>query len=104
VTRELKLQDSRVSGKASQPNETERMFPAGFDVRFAVALLRAEESGPATVSKKPGRAANVKPSVTGVFKGNAKEAKLARVSAHQRDPFNNQPGMVLCSLKRIIPN
>jgi hypothetical protein len=95
ATGELKLQDGRVIGKASQPNETEGMFPSGFDVRFDVALLRAGESLPATVVKKPGPAANVKPSVTGVFKGNGKEAKLAHVSAHWREPFNNQPGMVL---------
>jgi hypothetical protein len=95
ATGELKLQDGRVSGKASQPNETEGMFPAGFDVRFDVALLRAGESLPATVKKPPGPAANVKPSVTGVFKGNGKDAKLAHVSAHWREPFNNQPGMVL---------
>jgi hypothetical protein len=95
ATGELKLQDGRVSGKASQPNETEGMFPAGFDVRFDVALLRAGESLPATVIKKPGPAANVKPSVAGVFKGNGKDAKLAYVSAHWREPFNNQPGMVL---------
>lgn len=95
ATGELKLQDGRVSGKASQPNETEGMFPSGFDVRFDVALLRAGESLPATVIKKPGPAANVKPSVTGVFKGNGKDAKLAHVSAHWREPFNNQPGMVL---------
>src|SRR6266496_3075110 len=92
---ELKLQDGRVSGKASQPNETEEMFSAGFDVRFDVALLRAGESLPATVKKKPGPAANVKPSVTGAFKGNGKEAKLAHVSAHWREPFNNQPSIVL---------
>jgi hypothetical protein len=92
---ELKLQDGRVIGKASQPNETEGMFPSGFDVRFDVALLRAGESLPPTVKKKPGPAANVKSSVTGVFKGNGKEAKIARVSAHWREPFNNQPGMVL---------
>jgi hypothetical protein len=95
ATGELKLQDGRVSGKANQPNETEGMFPSGFDVRFDVALLRAGESLPATVTKKPGPAANVKPSVTGVFKGNGKEAKLAHVSAHWREPFNNQPSMVL---------
>jgi len=58
-------------------------------------LLAAGESLPATVIKKPGPAANVKPSVTGVFKGNGKDAKLAHVSAHWREPFNNQPGMVL---------
>ena len=95
ATGELKLQDSRVSGKASQPNETEGMFPAGFDVHFDVALLRAGESLPATVTKKPGPAANVKPSVAGVFKGNGKEAKLAHMSAHWREPFSNQPSMVL---------
>src|SRR6266496_5695482 len=95
ATGELKLQDGRVSGKASQPNETEKFFSAGFDVRFDVALLRAGESLPATVIKKPGPAANVKPSVTGVFKGNGKEAKLAHVSAHWREPFNDQPSMVL---------
>ncbi|HEY1476666.1 MAG TPA: hypothetical protein VGF37_03195 [Chthoniobacterales bacterium] len=91
---ELKVQDGRVSGKASQPNETEKMFSAGFDVRFDVALLRAGESMPATVAKKPGPAASVKP-VTGVFKGNGKEARLAHVSAHWREPFSDKPSMVL---------
>ena len=71
------------------------MFPSGFDVRFDVALLRAGESLPATVNKKPGPAANVKPSVTGVFKGNGKEAKMAYVSAHWREPFSDKPSMVL---------
>src|SRR5450759_3227862 len=95
ATGELKLQDGRASGKASQPNETEGMFPSGFDVRFDVALLRAGESLPATVAKKPGPAANVKPSVTGVFKGNGKDARLAHVSAHWREPFGDKPSMVL---------
>jgi hypothetical protein len=92
---ELKLQDGRVSGQASQPNETEWKFSSGFDVRFDVLLLAAGESLPATIIKKPGPAASVKPSVTGVFKGNGKEAKLAHVSAHWREPFNDQPGMAL---------
>jgi hypothetical protein len=95
TTGELKLQDGRVIGKASQPRDTEGMFPTAFDVRFDVKLLAAGESLPATVKKKPAPAANVKPSVTGVFKGNGKDAKLAYVSAHWREPFNNQPGMVL---------
>jgi hypothetical protein len=93
ATGELKLQDGRVIGKASQPNETEGMFPSGLDVRFEVPLLRAGESLPP--SKKPGLAANVKPSVTGVFKGNGKDAKLAYVSAHWREPFSDKPSMVL---------
>jgi hypothetical protein len=95
ATGELKLENGRVSGKASQPNETEGMFPSGFDVRFDVALLKAGESLPATIIKKPGPAANVKPTVTGVFKGNGKEAKIAFGSAHWREPFGDQPSIVL---------
>jgi len=95
ATGELKLQDGRVSGKASQPNETEGMFPSGFDVHFDAALLRAGESLPPTVKKKQGPAANVKPSVTGLFKGNGKDAKLAHVSAHWREPFSDKPSMML---------
>jgi hypothetical protein len=95
ATGELKLQDGRVSGKASQPRDTDGMFPTAFDVRFDVALLRAGESLPPTVKKTPGPAANVKPSVTGVFKGNGKDAKLAYVSAHWREPFSDKPSMVL---------
>ena len=93
ATGELKLQGGRVIGKANQPNETEGMFPSGLDVRFDVPLLRAGESLPP--SKKPGPAANVKPSVTGVFKGNGKDAKLAYVSAHWREPFGDKPSIVL---------
>jgi hypothetical protein len=93
ATGELKLQDGRAVGKASQPNETEGMFPSGLDVHFDVALLRAGESLPP--SKKPGPAANVKPTVTGVFKGNGKDAKLTNVSAHWREPFGDKPSIVL---------
>ncbi|MGC2626752.1 MAG: hypothetical protein WA269_07930 [Candidatus Udaeobacter sp.] len=93
ATGEIKLQGGRAIGKASQPNETEGMFPSGLDVRFDVPLLRAGESLP--LSKKPGPAANVKPSVTGVFKGNGKDAKLAYVSAHWREPFGDKPSIVL---------
>jgi hypothetical protein len=93
ATGELKVQDGRAIGKANQPNETEGMFPSGLDVHFDVPLLRAGESLPP--SKKPGPAANVKPSVTGVFKGNGKDAKLTNVSAHWREPFGDKPSIVL---------
>jgi hypothetical protein len=93
ATGELKVQDGRAIGKVSQPNETEGMFPSGLDVRFDVPLLRAGESLPP--SKKPGPAANVKPSVTGVFKGNGKDAKLAYVSANWREPFGDKPSIEL---------
>ena len=93
VSAELKSKDGRAIGKASQPNETTGNFHSGFDVRFDVALLGAGESLQA--AKKPGPAANVKPSVTGVFKGNGKEAKLAYVSAQWREPFGGKPSIVL---------
>jgi hypothetical protein len=93
VSAELKSKDGRVIGKASQPNETTGNFHSGFDVHFDVALLAAGDSLP--TAKKPGPAANVKPTVSGVFKGNGKEAKLAYLSAHWREPFDGKPGMVL---------
>jgi hypothetical protein len=93
VSAELKSQNGRVIGKASQPNETEGNFHSGFDVHFDVALLAVGESLPA--AKKPGPAANVKPTVTGMFKGNGKEANLAYVSAHWREPFDGKPGIAL---------
>ena len=93
VSAELKSKDGRVSGKASQPNETEGNFHSGFDVHFDVALLAAGESLPA--AKKPGPAANVKPTVSGVFKGNGKEAKIAYVSARWGEPFSGKSSIVL---------
>jgi hypothetical protein len=93
VSAELKSQDGRAIGKASQPNETEGKFRSGFDVRFDTKLLAAGDSLPA--AKKPGPAANVKPTVTGLFKGNGKEAKIAYVSAHWQEPFGDKPSMVL---------
>jgi hypothetical protein len=95
TTGELKQQDGRVIGKASQPNETDAFIPNAFDARFDVALLKAGDSLPASTTKKRGPAANVKPSVTGVFKGNGKEAKLAYVSARWREPFGDKPSMEL---------
>jgi hypothetical protein len=63
------------------------------DVHFDVPLVRAGESLPP--SKKSGPAANVKPTVTGTFKGNGKNAKLTYVSAHWREPFGDKPSIVL---------
>ncbi|MFL6500942.1 MAG: hypothetical protein ACJ8LL_09570 [Candidatus Udaeobacter sp.] len=95
ATGELKLQEGRVIGKASQPLETDGMFPSGFDAQFDVALLKAGESLPPSTVKKRGPAANVKPTVTGTFKGNGKDAKLTSVSARWGEPFGGKPGIVL---------
>jgi hypothetical protein len=64
-------------------------------VRFDVALLKAGEELPPSTPKKRGPAANVKPTVTGIFKGNGKDAKLAYASARWGQPFNGKPGIVL---------
>ena len=94
-TGELKLQDGHVVGKASAVVDPSALIPKGFDVQFNAALVKSSDELPASTAKKYGPAANVKPSVTGVFKGNGKEAKLAYVSAHWREPFGDKPSMVL---------
>lgn len=92
VSAELKLENGKVIGKASQPNETQGNFHSGFDVHFDTALVGAEES---LAAKKTGPAANVKPMVTGEFKGNGQDGKLAYVSANWREPFDDKPSIVL---------
>ncbi len=95
ATGELKRQDGRVTGKVAVSADPQDMLPSSFDVRFDVALLKAGDSLPASTARKGGPAANVKPSVTGVFRGNGKEAKLAYVSAQWREPFNDKTGIML---------
>ena len=53
-TGELKVQDGRVIGKASQPTETEGMFPSGFDVRFDVRAASCRGIAAAHRQKKAG--------------------------------------------------
>ncbi len=95
ATGELKMQGDRVNGKASQPIESEGIFPSGFDARFDVALLKTGEALPASTARRGGPAANIKPTVSGIFKGNGKDAKLAYVSARWVEPFADKPGIEL---------
>ena len=37
----------------------------------------------------------MKAEVSGIFKGNGKDSKIAFVSAHWREPFNDKPGIRL---------
>ena len=92
---EIITRDGRVSGKANQPEDDDGMFSTAFDVHFDVPLLKASDAPPATVVKKPGPAANVPPTVTGVFKGNGKEGNLKFVSARWGEPFSGKTGIVL---------
>src|SRR3954466_14034454 len=71
------------------------MFPSSFDVRFDTALLKPGDSLPASTAKRGGPAANVKPTVTGVFKGNGKDAKLEYVSARWGEPFSGKTGIAV---------
>jgi hypothetical protein len=96
ATGELKQQNDRVSGTAALANDPDAMISGSFDVRFDTKLIKASEELPAATPKKPpGPAANVKPTVTGVFKGNGKEAKIEFVSAHWTEPFDGKPGITL---------
>ncbi|MEO5722079.1 MAG: hypothetical protein ABIR71_11495 [Chthoniobacterales bacterium] len=95
ATGDFKTEGGRINGKAGQPMQSEGMFPAGFDAQFNVALLKTSESLPPSTAKKGGPAANVKPTVTGVFRGNGKEAKVAYLSARWVEPFSGKPGIEL---------
>ena len=94
-TGELKLQEGRAVGQATAPLDASALVPKGFDVRFDVALLKSGDELPASTTKKYGLAANVKPSVTGIFKGNGKDANLAYVSARWTEPFSGKTGIML---------
>ena len=95
ATGECRLQEGRVIGKANQPNEKEGMFPASFDVHFETALLKPGDSLPESTVRKGGPAASVKPTVSGTFEGNGKDAKLAYVSARWIEPFADKPSIML---------
>src|SRR2546423_6913835 len=76
ATGEVKPQGDRVSGKAALANDPEAMIPSSFDIRFDTKLVKAsEELAAATPKKPPGPAANVKPTVSGVFKATAKKRR-----------------------------
>jgi hypothetical protein len=95
ATGQLKIEGARATGSAKVSDDTQGMFPTTFDVKFDATLVKANESLPASTPKKRGPAANVPPTVSGVFKGNGKEAKLAFVSARWGEPFDGKPGIVL---------
>ena len=86
---ELARDGDRVSGKAKLPTQGEGNFQWSFEFEFAAGLLgtSAEESPKAAPLAKLG--------VTGTFKGNGKDAKLAFVSAVKGEEFADKPSLVL---------
>jgi hypothetical protein len=96
ATGELKAQGDRVTGHAELANDPEAMIAGSFDVRFDTKLIKAGEDLPAAGPKKPpGPAANVPATVSGVFKGNGQEAKIAYVTARWGEPFSDKTSIVL---------
>jgi hypothetical protein len=92
---EMKLEKGRVQGKASLELDGEGQLKRSFELKFDVPLLGAASSQPAKPSVADKPAGPVKPSVSGTFKGNGKEAKLAFVSAHWTEPFADKPSFKL---------
>ncbi|HME87724.1 MAG TPA: hypothetical protein VKE30_00765 [Chthoniobacterales bacterium] len=100
---ELNIRDGRAIGKASHPLDPSATIPRSLDVKFNVAMLKANKELPASASiakKSGGPAANVKPTVSGTFTGNGKDAKLNYVSARWTEPFDNKPGILLLFTER----
>ena len=95
ATGQLKIEGSRATGSAKVTEDTQGMFPTSFDLKFETALVKASESLPDSTPRKTGPAANIPPAVTGVFKGNGKEAKLAFLSARWQEPFSGKTGISL---------
>ena len=95
---ELKVENGRAIGKLSHPLDPSQMIPRGVDVKFNVTMVTANQELPASAlaeKKTGGPAANVKPTVSGTFMGDGKEAKLNYVSARWTEPFDNKPGILL---------
>jgi len=90
VTGELAVKDNRAIGKTDSPLQGEDKSKRGFSFRFNLPL--GAEASPSTKPKPTGP---VKPALSGKFLGNGKPAKLAYVSAHVREPFNDKPSVQL---------
>lgn len=87
---ELKLEAGRATGQAKVESVGEGALMRSFSVTFDVPV------GIDQAPKKAARPAGpVKPTVTGKFTGNGKEAKLAFVSAYQGEDFSDKPSITL---------
>jgi hypothetical protein len=91
---EMKLEGGRVTGKAKLASEGEGDLQRSFDFQFATGLIgsSAEPAQQAAPLAKLG--------VSGTFKGNGKEARLAFVSARPGEPFADKPSIVLIFTER----
>jgi hypothetical protein len=91
---EMKLEGGRVTGKAKLASEGEGDLQRSFDFQFATWLIGS------SAEPAPQTAPLAKLCVSGTFKGNGKEAKLAFVSARPGEPFADKPSIVLIFTER----
>lgn len=89
LTGEIKLDAGQATGKAKLAKQGEGEFERSFEFSFATGLLGS------AAERAPQAAPLAKLGVSGTFKGNGKNAKLAHVSARLDEPFNDKPGLVL---------
>jgi hypothetical protein len=86
---ELKLENSRATGKANLARQGEGEYERSGELTFSLGLLgsAAEQEQKAAPLAKLG--------VLGKFLGNGKQAKLAFVSAYPREAFADQPSLTI---------
>jgi len=86
---QVKVEGNQVTGNAKLVSQGEGKLQRSFDFQFNVGLLGT------TAEKAPAPVPLAKLGVTGTFKGNGKEAKLAFVTARPREPFDDKPSLML---------
>lgn len=89
LTGKLIRTGDRVAGTVTLPTQDTKIVTCSFDLNFDIAL-GLDASQPRSSPTGP-----VKPTVSGKFLGNGKPAKLAFVSAHRGEPFNDEPSIEL---------
>lgn len=89
VEAKLVLENDRVKGEAKLAPEGKDALQRSFEVQYDVPL------GIDNAPKRVRPAGPVKPVVTGSFKGNGKQGKLAFISARELEEFSDKPALML---------
>ena len=84
------IHDGKAQGHAELEVQGEGNLTRSFEIKFDVPI--GLNAPPQATVKRTGP---VKPSVSGTFKGNGKDAKLAYVTARRGEPFADKPSIKL---------
>ncbi|HWB08878.1 MAG TPA: hypothetical protein VG826_06630 [Pirellulales bacterium] len=95
LTGTLTLEGGRAKGEANLAPREDATIKTALTLRWDVVL--SAESAPKPAVRPAGV---VKPSVSGTFKGNGKQAKLAFVSARPGEPFDDRPSILIVLTER----